>query len=424
MRLLNLIVTISLILFYLLALIIDRFAGGLYIFLALLACIYLMLLRKEQWMAFKQLNKKYWVLVVSMCSLLLATLIHSVGTGQWASRSFDSPLRLALFSLILWLFQLLPLKYLRPVQWAIVGGAILAVIKIYILTKGGTIRYGTDFIPIIIFGELAFLLGAFATFSIDWNGTNKKWKTALKLFALLCGFYAAYMSLSRGVWASIPVVLSITYFLWSPSVKIKVLTGAAGLFVVMIIGIFSFNSSVQDRIATAKNDIIQYENKTNVDTSLGLRFQVWHGSFVLFEEHPLFGVGAENYVDALGRLRDRNVISDSAATLPHAHNEVLFMMAKLGIFGLFSILSLYLAPAYYFASAICSTDLETRSAAAMGLALCTGFFMLGLVDVLFLWWEIFPFYAISIAFFLSVIIRRRTLTSSHGTVPNGNIISA
>jgi hypothetical protein len=42
---------------------------------------------------------------------------------------------------------------------------------------------------------------------------------------------------------------------------------------------------------------------------------------------------------------------------------------------------------------------------------------LGLTDVVFLWWEIFPFYSISIALFLAYITRRKLyLSDNEGTL--------
>jgi O-antigen ligase len=50
----------------------------------------------------------------------------------------------------------------------------------------------------------------------------------------------------------------------------------------------------------------------------------------------------------------------------------------------------------------------------MGVALCLGFIVLGLVDVIFLWWEIYPYYALSIAFFLTYIIKRKKILAEQG----------
>jgi O-antigen ligase len=87
------------------------------------------------------------------------------------------------------------------------------------------------------------------------------------------------------------------------------------------------------------------------------------------------------------------------------------MMAKLGLFGLVAIMAVYFVPLYYFAGDVRNRDKEIRSVAAMGMALTLGIMTLGLTDVVFLWWEIFPFYSISIALFLAYIVHRKTCLS-------------
>jgi O-antigen ligase len=90
------------------------------------------------------------------------------------------------------------------------------------------------------------------------------------------------------------------------------------------------------------------------------------------------------------------------------------MMSRLGLFGLFALLALYFVPAYYFLRDIRNDDHEVRYTAGMGVALCLGFIVLGLVDVIFLWWEIYPYYALSIAFFLTYIIKRKKILAEQG----------
>ena len=87
------------------------------------------------------------------------------------------------------------------------------------------------------------------------------------------------------------------------------------------------------------------------------------------------------------------------------------MMAKLGLFGLIAILAIHIVPLYYIVADLRNRDVEIRSVAAMGMALSQGIMTLVLTDVVFLWWEIFPFYSISIALFLAYITRRKLYLS-------------
>jgi O-antigen ligase len=407
-------VAAALISFYVLALILDRAAGVIYGVLALCGLLMIAYGRTESGTTFWQATRLYWPLNLAMAAPLIAVLAHQISTGHFASRSGDSPSRLALYPLIFWAVSLVPLKYLRQVQWAFVVGAFLSAIKMYVLTDEGKDRYGTDFIPIIIFAEMGLLLGIFAAFSIAWNQRYAILAMLLKLAAAGAVMYAAYISRSRGPWLTI-LVFGLIVFAAAKSLrridKLLISFMAGAVLAAAVASYFQPGSIVRERITVAQSNIQEYVDGKNVDTSLGIRFQLWRGSWILFKENPVFGVGVENYQSALQDLARRQIISPTAATFPHSHNDILFMMAKLGLFGLAAILMVYFVPLYYFARDFRNSDKEIRSVAAMGIAQSLGIMTLGLTDVVFLWWEIFPFYSISVALFLAYIVRRKTCLS-------------
>lgn len=406
MKYLKLPVIVLVTLFYAFALVVDRFAGVVYTLLLLSALIGIVLRAKPEGKSFLAMVKEYWPLMLTMATPLIAVLAHQLSVGHFVARSYDAQSRLALFALIFWAMLFIPIRYMAQVQWGLMLGVLLCAVKIYVLTDGGKTRYGTDFIPIITFAQLVLLMGVFCVLSIGWNTTRSKLLAGLKIVMVCIGMYVAYLSQSRGVWATIPVFVIIAGLVVRhiPSVyKFSI----AVLFAVCIGGAFHYGSILKERIAVAETDIKQYTSGTQVDTSLGIRFQLWHGSWILFKEHPLFGVGIETYPKALNELSERKVISPFSASLPHSHNEILFMMARLGIFGLLSILAIYFVPLYYFAREVLHPDIQVRCAAGMGMSLSLGFFTLGLVDVVFLWWECYPYYAIGTAFFLTYIIKRK-----------------
>jgi len=406
LRYIKLLITAAIVIFYMLALIVDRLAGVIFGFLLLFSLICLAFRNRLENKSLGEFTREYWPLNLAMCGPIIAVFANQIGTGHFAGRTYDSPVRLALFFLIFWSLSLLPTKHMKQVQWGLIIGAFLAAIKIHVLSHGGTTRYGTDFIPIIIFSELTLLLGIFAALSIAWNDRSSKIVFFFKIAALCAGLYAAYLSQSRGVWLTILVFVVIAGMV-AKNIRSSHKLAAAVVFAILVGAVSYFGAIVKDRVSNAENDISAYSVGANVDTSLGIRLQLWRGSWVMFREHPVFGVGVENFPKALGNLAERKIITPVSATFPHSHNDILFMMSKLGTFGLLAILVLYFVPVYYFCREIRDDDSETRYTAAMGLMLCLGFFTLGLVDVVFLWWEIFPYYVISIAFFLSYVIRRK-----------------
>lgn len=367
------------------------------------------------------MTRQYWPLNLAMLSPLIAVLASQLASGNFSGRSIDLASRLALFPLIFWGIQLVPLKHLRHMQWAFILGAWFSGIKMYVLTDNGINQYGTDFIPINIFAELALLLGVFAVFSIAWNSPKEKLLIWLKLLACGVVIYGAYISRERGSWLTVPVFCAIAY-LAAKNIRrrYKVLMSVA---IAIALGTVSqFGSIMRMRVENAESDIKHYLAGTDINTSIGVRFQLWQGSWLLFKEHPVFGVSAEAYPKALEELAIRKVISPEAAAQPHSHNEVLFMLSRFGLFGLAAILAVYFVPICYFIRWIRDNDKEVRSVAAMGLALCLGVLVLGLTDVVFLWWEAFPFYALSVALFLTYITKRKEIPYQR-TLHRGSFVS-
>ncbi|SFC49554.1 O-antigen ligase [Collimonas sp. OK412] len=413
MRYVKLLIASIVIAFYTLALVVDRAAGVLFALLLLCSLILLASRRYPDDKSFGQVMKGYWPLCLAMCAPLVAVFANQLASGHFAGRTYDPLLRLAVFALIFWILSFLPIRYMKHVQWALVIGAFLAVVKIYILTDGGATRYGTDFIPIIIFSEMALLLGVFSVFSIAWNKPGNKLAILFKIAALCTSLYVAYLSQSRGVWLTIPVFIALACLV-TKNIRTSYKLSVVVFFIILIGAVAHYGQIVKERVSVAESDMTQYSGGENVDTSLGIRLQLWRGSWVLFTEHPIFGVGVEGFPKALEELSERNVITPVAAGFPHSHNEILFMMSRLGLFGLFALLALYFVPAYYFLRDIRNDDHEVRYTAGMGVALCLGFIVLGLVDVIFLWWEIYPYYALSIAFFLTYIIKRKKILAEQG----------
>jgi O-antigen ligase len=399
-------VALALASFYLFALILDRAAGVLFFLLVLSGLIVIASRAAVPGQSFWQLSKAYWPINLAMAAPFIAVFANQVSMGRFSGRNIDSPLRLALFALVFWAVMLVPYRRLKLLQWAFVVGAFFSTIKMYVLTAGGSARYSTDFIPLIVFAELAILLGLFSVFSIRWHSRGGYAAIVFKLLAACAAVYGAYMSQSRGAWMTIPIFGVIAY-ISAKDLRRKHKMAVAAICIVVLGALLHFGNIVNQRIAAAETDIQEYAQGTNLDTSIGTRLQLWKGSWTLFKEHPLFGVGVEGYPVALHDLAARKIISPGAATFAHSHNEVLFMMARFGLFGLLAILAVYFVPAYYFGRDLRHNDKEIRGAAGMGLALCLGIAGLGLTDVVFLWWEIFPFYAVSTALFLACIIKRR-----------------
>jgi O-antigen ligase len=404
-----------------LLLLVARKTGNLcfYAFL-ILAAVAAISGQRPQDTKFTQLLKKYWPLHLAMAGMLLAIFINQAALSNFTIKTYDYPSRMAFFPVILWVALLVPYRLMRQLQWAYVGGALLAAIKMYLITDGGATRGYVDFMPIIEFGQLALLLGFFSVLSIDYEkrcGVIGVLSILVKFLAGCAGIYAAYLSQTRGAWIGIPLFIVITFAVLAKGTHIRKQLTVIIVLLLAITATFSATDLVQNRVSEAQNDIHQYFSKENPNTSVGVRLQLWKGSWRIYSEHPLFGVGREKFVDALGDLEQRGMITHEARVQPHSHNEILYNMSTLGTVGLLGILGLYLVPGLYFMREVRDSDKEIRATACMGVILCLGFLILGLSDVMFMWGVSDNFYSMIAAFLFAAIINRKKMLSDNSARP-------
>jgi O-antigen ligase len=394
--------------FFLLGLVVNKIFNASFYLLLLLGTLYaLKACKKKNTVLLQIWGQHIWVYIAAT-AMISALLIHDIVVGNAHIRAYDIPSCIALLGLLTFAAAAVPTNLAKKMRWLFMLGTLLATVKLAMHTGNGDYRVAVvGFISIIALTQLTLLLSVFVVFSIIWCEKRNSITLVLAALTATTGLYSVYISQTRGAWIAIPlfIVLMCIVFLNNGGV-LKKLSGAL-LLIVVIGGFFSTTSIVRNRIEQAISDIQQYENKGNTDTSLGTRLQLWRASWHIFVEHPVLGVGGDNFKSALKNLADRGVITRDAATYPHSHNEILFSMATYGVFGLLGMLAIYFVPLYHFIGAMRHTDRDIVAAAAMGVALCLGYMIFGLVDVMFMWRICNIFYVMSMAFFLGFIIRKK-----------------
>ena len=182
--------------------------------------------------------------------------------------------------------------------------------------------------------------------------------------------------------------------------------------------VLSNTAVVNKRFNDVQEDIRLFSTKENIDTSIGTRFQLWHASWLLFKEHPFVGVGQQNYSQEMQKLVERKIIIKQATRFDHSHNEILYKMMTQGLVGLFGILLIYLVPAYYFVKELGHGDHEIKASALMGLCVCVGYMIFGLVDVMLNYKAPINFYSIALALFLAHIVNRKKMLGRSNSLCN------
>lgn len=334
-----------------------------------------------------------WPVMLAMLALPLALLWHQLATQPGLPHVPYLYLRFALFIPLVWGLLWMG-KSVQVIQWGFVAGAIGSACWFH-LTLGHARPLHVGVFNLIPFTNLSLLMGMLALISIGWS--RRHWlEIALKVLAGVAGLYASYLSGTRGNWIAIPALLLVVIV---SARRIKApLRWPLLVALVAAMGLLGYASDVvMNRWQDAVQGLRGFAGGQDVNTPVGFRLQLWRGSLLLFAEQPWVGIGPENWKASVAELSRGGELTPQAASFDHSHNDVLYAAATLGIPGLLAVLALYFVPAVYFLRNIRHTDESARVAAALGLAVVTGFFLYGLTETMFYVSLVNAFYSLTVA---------------------------
>lgn len=344
------------------------------------------------------------VLFVVMALPALAVLIHQVGVGHFTFRDYDRPLRLAFFVMVFLAVWRVTDTALDWLPWAWMLACVLCFAKAWMITDGGSLPNSGSlgFMAGIAFSNAAMLIGTWLLLSLQLPMSTLQ--RCLRIVAIVLALGVTFMVKTRGTWLVLPFyAVFLILYLKQLSMMRKMLIL---LLPLVLVGVAMLSSDmVKQRIYDIGDDIQAYSDRSDRETSVGQRLQIWLGSWQLYREHPGFGVGREGFKPELHRLADRGEISNAVAELPHSHNGMLFQMALWGTGGLVAWVLTYLVPLVMFWRELGHADVKVRTYAAMGVALCLGYWVFDFTDVMFFWVILNGFYTINLAIFFCAIGR-------------------
>lgn len=234
-------------------------------------------------------------------------------------------------------------------------------------------------------GDMALSLG-WLSFPLFFYALKKKqnFLTALCVLGMLSGLGASVLSTARGGWISLPPVLIILFYIFRQQLSKKFIAGLCALIVVGATALFVIpQTQVSQRIYQAHSDIVNYFEKNNPNTSIGARFEMWKGALMMTQEHPLTGVGETAFKTYFRKYATEGKMAESASIYAHAHNLYLDHLAKNGIFGLLSLLTIFFVPLRGFRQASKSSDLTQKTIGALGITHIVAVLFYGMSEAFF-----------------------------------------
>lgn len=353
--------------------------------------------------------KEYRVLAVALLFSVVVIAIAALRTDSRIDTEFERALRLSLGTLvILGACLALSPQGLRQATWGLVIATWVATG--YAVWQAWPSFKRPENVPqfnAVSYGDLLLLIAVLATLSVGWRLTRfRKTEIALKVLTMVIGVLGFMTTQTRGGWLAVPFFIVIGLVLVSGKASPRKLLLPA--FVAMLIASAVFASSpimrqrFQDTITQTADC---FKNPLAISSECG-RIQLWHVSWLMFTDAPLFGSGStQSFRPMLEKYWRQGIVSDFtyAQGFGEPHSDIMLSLASHGLLGLTALLLMYFAPAWIFATRLSAqVAAPARVAAAMGLVVCLGLFVFGWTELILRTLRTLSFYAMSIGWLLAL----------------------
>ncbi|UOE80942.1 O-antigen ligase family protein [Vibrio splendidus] len=147
---------------------------------------------------------------------------------------------------------------------------------------------------------------------------------------------------ARSAFASLSF-LAVGYFLFTV-IKNKKHMAFFSIAILLLISILTQVPAIKDRVSETENEISMIKDG-KLQSSLGLRVQMWEAATYMVAEKPIIGVGKEHYA-IKSELAENHIIDPIVVKFSHYHNGYVDILVKSGIVGLSFIIFLLSYPLY------------------------------------------------------------------------------
>lgn len=324
------------------------------------------------------LNSQDKILIIA----LLIYFITGVATNlvhHLPSNSYDNFSRFLLAIPVLLLLLRFPVKPVflwSGIAFGATGAAFIAIMDFYV---HGELR-AAGHNNAIQFGDIAMLFACLLLAGFSWAKQRSKLMVSLFLLGIASGIFASLLSGARGGWLALPFAVGFFYITndFHKNTKQSFIFASALLCLVVVVYLFQQSGFLQMRIQEAMSDLQQYTQAKNSNTSLGIRFTLWHTGLNLIAQHPFIGWGSvANYVSITGDS------SDIFQRFNHFHNEFLDAVVKRGLLGGLALLVVYCLPALVFYYQLTECSVQSKPLVHAGLMLVLATLIFGLTQSFF-----------------------------------------
>ena len=351
-----------------------------------------------------QLHCYRWLILA--LGLPLAAILLSQGlNGVWDGPDIERGLRISLgFPILLASFLLMDRDRLRHFIWGPLIAGVLATGIVCYLAGPELRRPPTPQFNAVGYSNLMLLMAVVTLYSLGWQLTrHARAERAVKILVAALTILGFVLTQTRTGWMAIPVFaligIALAGWLHRPLRALAALMGIG----LIALAVGASSPALRGRVMQGVQEIHECVTVApTADTSMCIRLQLWGTAWRMVQSEPWSGVGGRySFKDALQQGAAAGQVSPFVAhDFGEPHNDFLLTLATHGVPGGIALLALYFAPAWLFLRRLRRDVPQTqRVAAAMGLAVCLGFVVFGLTELMFRGMRTLSLYVTLIALF-------------------------
>ena len=306
--------------------------------------------------------------------------------------------------------------FMRPLGLGVLSaGFVVGGVALYaqvVLHSGRQIGYYNP----IIFGDLAILIGVLVV-CLSLSGIYQRWLLWLMPFSAVSALYAAVVSMTRGSWLAVPMIIFLLLFLLmkgglfkDPRSRGRGFCGAVIILIFVLLSPGVFPGTIGTQIKRTYTGIVDFNPNEQKDTSIGIRLLLWDISIDIWKKKPFLGTGMGDFIleQELAMKQQRTALKD---TFRHAHSIYFGFLSQTGLFGFVTMTTaLLILPFRIFYRALFYVQTaEERFACLGGMALIVCYAVFGLTEAVFSRSAFVASFAFFLATFLSAISDRPRL---------------
>ena len=223
------------------------------------------------------------------------------------------------------------------------------------------------------------------------------------LTAFVSGLIIIVDSTVRLSWLVFIVLMIIASFvIFNRIVKSKFSLMMALVLLGVVISFISTNNMINSRVTQAYNEVSSWSSGENLNTSIGLRLEMYQSGLEAFKEKPFFGHGYLNGTKEASKYADLRV-STTIKKFVQLHSEYISTMVEKGLFGLIAMGILLISPILIIVKNYSKNDIYIR----IGVITCLSFTLFGLFNSSFGDTTVKAFYMLLICLFLPNLYKER-----------------